>query len=138
MPRRVLYLAFLSCPEAMLSYAVDAKLPLPIALMRPALPLTARLMAIKNKAREDAVRADLAALPAQLDRVDRWIDEALLGGERPNAADLQIGSTIRLLATIADVRPAIQGRPAARLADYFPPLAGEVPPATLPAGWLSA
>ncbi|MCW3031577.1 MAG: glutathione S-transferase [Solirubrobacterales bacterium] len=137
-PRRVLDLAFVREPTAMLSYAADAKLPLPLSLLRPAAPLTARLMALQNGARENAVRADLAALPAQLDRVDRWIDEALLGGERPTAADLQIGSTIRLLATIADVRPAIQGRPAARLADYFPPLAGEVPPATLPAGWLSA
>jgi glutathione S-transferase len=137
-PRRVLDLAFVREPTAMLSYAADAKLPLPLSLLRPAAPLTARLMALQNGARENAVRADLAALPAQLDRVDRWIDEALLGGERPNAADLQIGSTIRLLATIADLRPAIQGRPAARLADYFPPLAGEVPPATLPAGWLSA
>jgi glutathione S-transferase len=138
MPRRVLYLAFLSCPEAMLSYAVDAKLPLPIALMRPALPLTARLMAIKNKAREDAVRADLAALPSQLDRIDGWIADGLLGGEQPNAADLQIGSTIRLLLTVADVRPLIAGRPAAELARYFPPIVGGVPAGMLPASWLPA
>jgi glutathione S-transferase len=138
MPRRVLYLAFLSRPEAMLSYAVDAKLPLPIGLMRPALPLTARLMAIKNKAREEAVRADLAALPSQLDRIDGWIADGLLGGEQPNAADLQIGSTIRLLLTVADVRPLIAGRPAAELARYFPPIVGEVPAGMLPAAWFPA
>ncbi len=135
-PRRVLDLAFLSRPEAMLTYVGDAKLPLPIGLMRPALPLTARLMATKNKAREEAVRADLAALPAQLDRIDAWIADGLLGGEQPNAADLQIGSTIRLLLTIADVRPLIAARPAAELTRYFPPMVGEVPAGVLPASWV--
>lgn len=137
-PRRILDLAFLSRPEAMLSYAGDAKLPLPKALQRPAAPLTARLMAIKNKAREDAVRADLAALPAQLDRIDGWIADGLLGGDQPNAADLQIGSTIRLLLTLADVRPLIEGHPAAALARYFPPAVGEVPAGALPAEWIPA
>lgn len=137
-PRRVLDVAFLSRPEAMLTYVGDAKLPLPIGLMRPALPLTARLMAIKNKAREEAVRADLAALPAQLDRIDGWIADGLLGGEQPNAADLQIGSTIRLLLTVADVRPLIDGRPAVELARYFPPMVGEVPAGALPASCLPA
>ncbi len=135
-PRRVLDFAFLSRPEAMLSYVGDAKLPLPVGLMRPALPLTARLMAIWNKAREADVRADLAALPAQLDRIDGWIAEGLLGGEQPNAADLQIGSTIRLLLTIADLRPLLEGRPSAALTRYFPPMVGEVPAGTLPAEWL--
>ncbi len=138
MPRRVLDLAFLSKPEAMLSYAADAKLPLPKALQRPAAPLTAKLMALKNKAREDAVRADLAALPAQLDRIDGWIADGLLGGEQPNAADLQIGSTIRLLLTLGDVRPLIEAHPAAALARYFPPSVGEVPSGALPAEWVPA
>jgi glutathione S-transferase len=137
-PRRVLYLAFLSRPEAMLTYVGDAKLPLPIGLMRPALPLTARLAAIKNKAREDAVREDLAALPGQLERIDGWIADGLLGGEQPNAADLQIGSTIRLLLTIADLRPLIEPHPAAALTRYFPPMVGEVTAGVLPAAWFLA
>lgn len=135
-PRRILDVAFLRRPEAMLSYAGDAKLPLPKALQRPATPLTARLMAIRNKAREETVRADLAALPAQLDRIDGWIADGLLGGERPNAADLQIGSTIRLLGTVADVRPLIDGRAAVALARYFPPISGVIPAGTLPAAWI--
>jgi glutathione S-transferase len=117
-PRRILDVAFLRRPAVMESYAGDAKLPLPRPLLRPALPLTARLMAIRNHARDDAARADFAALPGQLDRVDAWIAEGLLGGEQPNAADLQIGSTIRLLMSIGDVRPLIEGRPAARLTRY--------------------
>jgi glutathione S-transferase len=95
-------------------------------------------MAIKNRARDAAAREDLAALPSQLDRIDAWIASGLLGGERPNAADLQIGSTIRLLASIGDVRPLIEPRAAARLTRYFPPMVGEVPAGVLPAEWLPA
>ena len=123
-PRRIIDVAFIRRPAAMESYAANAKLPLPRPLMRPALPLTARLMALKNKARDDTARADLQALPGLLDRIDAWIADGLLGGERPNAADLQIGSTIRLLATIGDVRPLIDDRPAAQLTRYFPPMVG--------------
>ena len=140
-PRRIVDVAFLRRPAAMESYAANAKLPLPRPLMRPALPLTARLMALKNGARDDAARADLLALPGMLDRIDAWIADGVLGGDRPNAADLQIGSTIRLLATIGDVRPLLEGppaRPAARLTRYFPPMVGEVPPGVLPAEWLPA
>jgi len=137
-PRRILDVSFLRRPDAMESYAGDAKLPLPRPLMRPALPLTAKLMAVRNHARDDSARADFAALPGQLDRVDAWIAEGLLGGERPNAADLQIGSTIRLLMSIGDVRPLIEGRPAARLTRYFPPLAGAIEPGVLPAEWVPA
>jgi glutathione S-transferase len=137
-PRRLIDAAFLRRAGAMESYVGDAKLPLPVALMRPALPLTARMMASLNKASDSAARADLEALPGQLDRIDAWIGEGLLGGEPPNAADLQIGSTIRLLMSIRDVAPLIEGHPAARLVDYFPPLAGEVPAGTLPAEWLAS
>ena len=61
----------------------------------------------------------------------------MLGGEQPNAADLQIGSTIRLLLTIADVRPLVEGHPAAGLTRYFPPSTGEIPAGVLPAEWLT-
>jgi len=48
-PRRILDVGFLRRPDTMESYAGDAKLPLPRSLLRPALPLTARMMAIKNQ-----------------------------------------------------------------------------------------
>jgi glutathione S-transferase len=137
-PRRLIDAAFLRRPRAMESYAADAKLPLPVALLRPAMPLTARLMALKSKTRDESARADLAALARQLERIDGWIAEGLLGGEQPNAADLQIGSTIRLLASIGDVRPLLAGHPAAELARYFPPQVGEVPAGVLPPAWLAS
>jgi glutathione S-transferase len=137
-PRRILDVGFLRRPETLESYAGDAKLPLPRGLLRPALPLTARMMALKNRANEGAARADLAALPSQLERIDGWVAEGLLGGEQPNAADLQIGSTIRLLMTSGDVRPLIEGRPSATLVRYFPASSGEVPAGVLPPEWLPA
>jgi glutathione S-transferase len=99
--------------------------------------LTARAMALQNHATDDNAREDVAALPRQLQRVDEWIARGLLGGERPNAADLQIGSTIRLLMSIADVRPLIEGHAAAQLTRYFPAIVGEVPAGVLPGEWLA-
>ncbi len=135
-PRRIIDVAFLRCPSAMPSYTAEAGVPLPDALVRPALPLFARLMAWKNGASDASARADIAALPGDMERIDGWIAEGLLGGELPNAADLQIGSTIRLLLSIADLRPLIAGHPAAELTRYFPPMVGEVPAGVLPPAWL--
>jgi glutathione S-transferase len=137
-PRRILDAGFLRDSGAMESYAADVKLPLPRAMLRPALPLTAKLMAKRNHAEEEPVREDLDALSDHLEKIDAWIAEELLGGEEPNAADLQIGSTIRLLETIEDVRPLIEGHPSAALTRYFPPMVGRIPAGTLPAGWLPA
>jgi len=137
-PRRVVDVALLRRPSAMLSYVGDAKLPIPRALMGPAMPVTAKLMAFKNRAKDATARADIAALPGQLDRVDGWIADGLIGGDEPNAADLQIGSTIRLLLTIGDVRPLIEGRPAAGLTKWFPPMVGEIEAGVLPAEWFPA
>ncbi|HEY5285558.1 MAG TPA: glutathione S-transferase N-terminal domain-containing protein [Solirubrobacteraceae bacterium] len=140
-PRRLLDAAWLRNAACMESYAGETKLPLPRPMLRPALPLTAKLMAKLNKADDEKAKADLVALPAQLEHIDAWIADGVLGGEQPNAADLQIGSSIRLLLTIADVRPLIEGPPAHRamsLTRWFEPQAGEIPPGTLPAEWLPA
>jgi glutathione S-transferase len=137
-PRRILDAAFLRNAGCMESYVPeDAKLPLPRAAMRPTLPLMARLMALRNRAKDENVRADLGGLPEKLGKIDAWIAEGVIGGEQPNAADLQIGSTIRLLNTIADVRPLLDGHTALELERYFPPMVGEVPAGTLPAELLA-
>jgi glutathione S-transferase len=137
-PRRIIDAGFLRDPGCMESYAGDTKLPLPRALLRPAMPLTAKLMARRNHAQDDRVRADLAALPAQLDHIDAWIADGVLGGDEPNAADLQIGSSIRLLLTIGDVRWLLDERPAVRLTRWFEPQVGGIPEGTLPQQWLPA
>jgi glutathione S-transferase len=137
-PRRILDAAWLRNAGCMESYVSDdTKLPLPRGMLRPALPLTARLMAIRNKAKDENVVADVKALPAQLEKIDGWIAEGLLGAEQPNAADLQIGCTLRLLNTIADVRPLLDGHEAMQLTRYFPAMVGEIPAGTLPAELLT-
>ena len=84
------------------------------------------------------VADDLAGLPAKLDHIDALVADGTAGGETPNAADLQIGSTLMVLMTIGDLRPLIEGRPAARLREFFGPYAGEVPAGAFPAGWVPA
>ena len=57
----------------------------------------------------------------------------MLGGDDPNAADLQIAPSIRLLAAIGDLRPQLEGRPALELARrLFPGEPGHVPAGALP------
>ncbi len=80
---------------------------------------------------------DLAGLPAKLDHVDALAGEGTIGGNAPNAADLQIGSTVRVLLTVGDLRPLIEGRPAERVArTWFPDYSGDIPAGAYPAGWV--
>jgi glutathione S-transferase len=70
----------------------------------------------------------LPALPGHLDHVDRLIADEVIGAPRPTVADLQLGSSIRLLLTLDDLRPAIEERPCGRLARrLFPHYPGRVP-----------
>jgi len=79
-----------------------------------------------------------AALPGHLDRIDAWVAAGVLGGGSPNAADLQIGASLRLLATIGDLRPLLAGRPSAALTErWFADFPGDVPAGAYPAEWLS-
>jgi glutathione S-transferase len=80
---------------------------------------------------------DLAGLPAKIDHIDELAREGIVGGESPTAADLQIGATVRVLLTVGDLRPLIEGRPAEEIARrWFPDYAGEVPAGAFPAGWV--
>jgi glutathione S-transferase len=63
----------------------------------------------------------MAALPEMLDTVDGWIAAGVLGGERLNAADLQIAPSIALLAYRLDLREQIEARPLGALAERVLP-----------------
>jgi glutathione S-transferase len=137
--RRLAWAALRRAPGAMTSYAEGARLPLPTRLAAVGNAPVAALAGRLNGASDPAVRADLIHLPRHLDRVDRWIELGLLGGEAANAADLQIGAGLRLALTLADLAPQIDARPAGALARrHFPRFPGHVPPGTFPAAWLSA
>jgi glutathione S-transferase len=138
--RRVFWGAVKRRPGAIPSYQEASRLPrLPRPIVRAVVPVVARLESAMHKADDAAVRADLQALPAYLDIVDEWIADGVLDGEQANAADLQIGSSLRFLLTLGDVRPLLAGRPAERLAQrFFPDYPGDVPAGAYPSGWLPA
>jgi glutathione S-transferase len=80
---------------------------------------------------------DLQGLPAKLDHIDALIADGVIGGDEPNAADLQIGATLEVLACVADLKPLLADRPAGELAaKWFPGRDGEVPAGVFPAGWV--
>jgi glutathione S-transferase len=134
--RRVLWNALRRDRSPLASYSEGAKLGIPIGLaVKTAAPIVA-LSARLNGATDEQVRADLAALPGMLQRIDDWIASGVLGGPEVNAADLQIATSVRLLLTLQDLRPAIAARPAGELAMRIAPdYAGDAPP-VLPAAWL--
>ena len=90
----------------------------------------ARLFAGMVGATDTRVRADLAELPGKLDRVDELIAAGTIGGPEPNAADFQIGTSVRVLFAFEDLHGQIEGRPASELAmRLLPDFPGPIPPA---------
>ncbi len=72
---------------------------------------------------------DLAALPALLDHVDELLAEGTIGGPRLNAADWQIGTSVRVLLAMEDVSRLVAGRPAEAHARRVQPDYPEIPAA---------
>jgi glutathione S-transferase len=137
--RRIPWTAFANTPSALGSYAEHDTLPLPLPLVLKAAPVVIPLARLVNRAKPDQVRQDLQDLPRHLDRIDAWIADGLIGGEQPNVADLQLLSTVRLLATLEDLKPLIDPRPAgAKARELFPEYHGTTPAGSLPAEWLPA
>jgi glutathione S-transferase len=135
--RRVIWVALRRSPASMPSYGAGSRLPIPDAVSRLTAPLVALAEQRINGATELNVRADLRSLDHHLARVERWIEHDVVGGEQPNAADLQIGSGLALLLTIEDVERRHGSRPACELArKWFPDYPGHVAAGALPAEWL--
>lgn len=135
--RQAVWWAFKRDHAPMRSYSEGARLGLPIGLaIRTAGPIIALAVRI-NRASDDNVRAGLASLPGILKRLDDWIEEGVIGGAEPNAADFQVAANLRLAMTMSDLRPYIEPRPCGQLAQR---LIGSYPghmPAILPPDWLA-
>ena len=135
-PRRMSWWAFKRDRSPMVSYSEGARLGVPVGLAvktgAPIVAIAARL----NGSTDENVRADLAALGEDLDRIDGWIAAGVIGGPEPNAADFQLAPSIRLLMSFDDLRPFVEARPcgemAKRIVTDFP---GRTPP-IFPAEWL--
>ena len=137
--RRIVWGALARNPAALETYAAPTRPPVPAPVGRAIAPLIARLGVVFHGAMDTDVQVDLLHLDAHLVRVEDWMADGLLGGERPNAADLQIASSVRLLLTLGDLRAALDARPAGAPARrWFPSYPGDCPAGALPAGWLGA
>jgi glutathione S-transferase len=100
-------------------------------------PLARRFAAMIG-ADDEAVERDLLELSGKLDHVDRLITDRVIGTGEPNAADFQIAATVRVMLSFQDLRPAIEGRPAADLALAVVPEWPDEVPAFLPSEWVSS
>ena len=135
--RRLSWWALRKNRAPMATYSEGARLGIPVGLAvktgQPIVALSARF----NGSTDEACRADLAGLPEALDKIDAWIKEGTLGADPPNAADLQIGTSLRLLMSFEDIRPAIESRPAGEMAmRAVPDFPGRTPP-VFPEEWLA-
>jgi glutathione S-transferase len=115
------------------SYSEGAKLGIPIGLaVATAAPVIWSGVRL-NDADDDHLRADMEALPAALDKVDSAIKDGVIGGKQPNIGDYQVASSLALLMTMDDIRPAIENRPAGKLAKKLvPDFPGHAPPVLPP------
>ena len=110
-------------------------MPAPAVMAELNIPL-ARMLARRVGARDESVRAALAQLPILLDHVDGLIAEGTIGGDEPNAADFQIGTTIRVFLAYEDLHDRVASRPCGELAmRILPDYPGPIP-AFLPKEWL--
>lgn len=139
--RRLIWAHLARSPQAMLSYSsADDKVPLPRFVQSLAAKPVSLIQSRLNKAADDErVRRDLAELPEMLDHVDGYIAEGVIGGESPNAADLQIAASLNLWMSMEDLRAVIEPRPCGRLTrKIFPEGSthGHIDGGVLPAEWL--
>ena len=116
--------------------ARDMGMPAPHLMARVQKPL-AHAFARMADVSDERIRADIAALPALLDEVDRLIAAGVIGTDEPNAADFQIGTTLRVFLAWDDVRPMVEGRPAGDLAMRLLPRYPGPLPSFLPREWLA-
>jgi glutathione S-transferase len=135
-PRRLAWWAINRDRQVLRSFAHGAKLRVPVGpALRGAGPVV-RHEIRAHQATDERVRSDLRALPDTLDTTDAWIQQGVIGGPRPNAADFQIAPSVRLLMCAEQLRPLIAQRPCGQLAERlvltFPGHIGPV----LPAAWV--
>jgi len=123
-------------PEAMASFLTAPVIGIPASTIRAVLPAIRPILLRQLRTKEETARTCLEALPAQLDRVDALLAEGVIGSERPNAADLQIAPSVRLMLTFDQLRDHIDARPAGgharRLVPDYPGRFREV----FPSQWL--
>jgi glutathione S-transferase len=135
-PRRIFRLAATKDPAVLEFIGKEAGLPAPALMARLSKPV-AILLARSEGATDETVRDALQSMDAKLDAVDALIADGTIGGTEPNAADLQILTTIRSMMSLTDLEPFLAGRPCVAAAERLvPEMPGPVPP-LVPEEWLA-
>jgi len=135
-PRRLFRWVAVRNPEFRAYLAREYGIPLPRVAATINAPV-ARWFARQSGATDERTGGSLALLPAVLDHVDKLIADGVIGGKGPNAADFQIGTSVRVLMTWDDLAPAIEGRRAAKHAlSLMPEYPNHVPGGHVPEQWL--
>jgi glutathione S-transferase len=120
--RRIALAAALHGPDALADRADDGRLgPLLFhhtTVRRAGVELIRRFVFEADSNVEARLHAEL---PSMLDRIDTWIADGTLNGERLNAADYLIAPSLALLWYVLALRPQFAGRPALALVDRLLP-----------------
>ena len=133
--RRLLWPTFKAHPELMAAYSEGSSLPpIPLPVLKASAPLITAIEMKANGASEVTYREDLKTLPAILDHVDSLVADGTIGGDQPNAADLQVLASLALLMTLADLRALIEPRPCGQATlRLFPDTPVRAPGGSIPA-----
>jgi glutathione S-transferase len=112
-PRRLIRRALTDSHEVRRWFAeVGTPFPAPSATAVALAPVT-RVFAARVGASRAQCVADRAALEEMLCRVDALIDDGVIGQPTPNAADVQIAPSVRMLAAFESLRGQVAAHPAA-------------------------
>lgn len=131
-PRRIVRWLSVHRPETRVMIAREIRVPFPRFAAWINAP-SARYMANKVESDEE-IRNAIALVPEALGHVGRLIDDGVIGGETPNAADFQIATSVRALLTLHDLKPVTEGTAAAEHAlRLVPEFGNDFPAGLLPA-----
>lgn len=136
-PRRIFRWSVANDQRTRTALAKIVGVPAPAITARAFIPL-AQIYVRFEGGGEAAAHADVAAVPSLIDHVDALIAEGIIGGDELNAADFQIAPTTRVLLNFRQLRPFVEGRPAAEHARRVVAGFDKEMPAEIPAGWLPA
>ena len=137
-PRRLGGWITIRRPELRIRLAREAGVPAARLLGRVNWPIAWYFARKHGGYDADLVRRTAASLPELFDHVEELLDEGTIGGggER-NAADFQIGTSVRLLMSFEDLEPALRDREAGRFAmELMPDYPTGVPAGLCPREWL--
>ncbi len=132
-PRRLFRYGIARNPQLRHWVVRAQRLPVPALTaqaIRPAVEWYVRTVeADGRQATQAGLRADLAALPALLDHVDRLLGDGTLTLDPPNAAALQIMASVNLMGQFADLAELVASHACSEPArELFPGYRAELPP----------